>query len=1101
MTPQLGDRPSPDPSGGCPDEDDLAGHLEGTLPAADRVAIESHCAACGHCRETLALAARAGRSMPGDSSTCVLPALQREIESTVWNVLRESAPADAIVGTRIGRFEITGVQGRGAFGIVYRARDTELGRMVALKLMQPPARSRRSPSEAMFLTEAAAAARLQHPNIVTLHDYGTFDHARYLVLELLDGETLRDRIERGAHLVTLDALSIAIDMTRALVAAHASGVIHRDIKPSNIFLCTSGQTKLLDLGLAVLQTRVENTQHPAEARATAAWAGTPHYMAPELFHGHPADECTDVYAMGVTLLEMLTGKDSSIPRSTVEDRVARASLSPRLRRLVRGATAPERMRRFQRAHELLVALTRTRSDLVRAPSGRLHLVLGALAVAATASAAGAYRSAERPRRGVPHAIAVLGFDDLSGRKETEWLAGALSEMLHTDLASSPALRVTSPDQVFHARTDLRLAERVPHDRAVLRGLGRYLGAEYLVSGSYVSVVSHDGSKIRIDVHVEDTAGQLIYAISETDAGSELLDLVARISSRLRVQLTGEVITTEEARSLRSSMPRTAQAVRLYTEGLRHARSGDPVGARVLLARAVAAEPDFPLAHSALAAVLHTLHEEPRMRQEAQAAFERSGGLRRDERLRVEARYREAVGDFATGLALRRELHDLDPEDLEDGLELAEALDSHVRREEAREVIAELRRLALPWRDDPRIDLVDASTQNDPVIRKALLLAAADKATALGTRWVLARARVREAYVERELGDLERSLAAAEDSRALCEAIGDREGLMIALFEIGTTQLLRGDPISAAVATYDQALGLARQLGDGVLVAQLLCDIAFLYLAAGNPAQAALRLDEVEQLSPDTALDQGTIEQIARSRAIQWRDTGDLDRALAQLEHVLRVFVAPHKVRALTVIGEVLMAQGQLDQARSRFEEFLASSPSRDSTWYVDAVLALSRLDLEDGQTVHAEAQVRECIAICARTHDDFDLATAHVVLAEALLAERRFDEARVAAEAALRLASRSEVMSDWIDARIALSLALFGLHPNDIDAALAQDKLALHQARTSGLVGRIYEARLAAAVIAEKAHRPHASDELRALAGDADEHGFGLIARKARAAP
>src|SRR5262249_50743778 len=137
------------------------------------------------------------------------------------------------------------------------ARDTQLGRLVAVKVMRRTAWRDRATLEALFHTEAAAAARLQHPSIVTLHDHGEFDGAPYLILELLDGETLRSRLARDGPMPVRDALAIGGEVARALVEAHAAGVIHRDIKPGNVFLCTGGQTKVLDFGLAQLRSEVE----------------------------------------------------------------------------------------------------------------------------------------------------------------------------------------------------------------------------------------------------------------------------------------------------------------------------------------------------------------------------------------------------------------------------------------------------------------------------------------------------------------------------------------------------------------------------------------------------------------------------------------------------------------------------------------------------------------------------------------------------------------------------------------------------------------------------------------------------------------------------
>ncbi|HEX7836337.1 MAG TPA: protein kinase, partial [Kofleriaceae bacterium] len=340
----------------CPDENALVGFLEGVLPDPERARIEAHCAGCERCREALAHAAHDSATAAARSSDGAPRSLNREIEceivceieSVVQGVVGDASSAEGLVGKRIGRFEVVAVQGRGQFGVVYRARDTQLGRMVAVKVMRRAGRKDRRILEALFQTEAAAAARLQHPNIVTLHDHGEFEGAPYLILELLEGETLRSRLAREARLSPLEALAIAGDVASALVVAHAAGVIHRDIKPSNVFLCTSGQVKVLDLGLARLQDPVDEGSGRPETAAVAQ-AGTPQYMAPELFRGQTADACTDVYAVGVMVFQSLVGPWSSGDGLPIEERIARAQLSPRLRRLLRKATAAERADRFHDA--------------------------------------------------------------------------------------------------------------------------------------------------------------------------------------------------------------------------------------------------------------------------------------------------------------------------------------------------------------------------------------------------------------------------------------------------------------------------------------------------------------------------------------------------------------------------------------------------------------------------------------------------------------------------------------------------------------------------------------------------------------------------------
>jgi CRP-like cAMP-binding protein len=196
-------------------------------------------------------------------------------------------------GAVVGRFELVRELGRGGFGVVWEAKDLQLRRDVAFKAIR-----RRSPSEPAgqrLLHEAAAAARLSHPNIVTLYDLGHGEYGPYLVLELLRGESLARRLG-SEPLPPAEVLPIASQVAAGLAHAHEHGVVHRDLKPANVFLCTSGQVKLLDLGIALAAGR----RNPG--------GGTPHYMAPEQRRGAPEDERSDVFALGVLMYRMLAGK-------------------------------------------------------------------------------------------------------------------------------------------------------------------------------------------------------------------------------------------------------------------------------------------------------------------------------------------------------------------------------------------------------------------------------------------------------------------------------------------------------------------------------------------------------------------------------------------------------------------------------------------------------------------------------------------------------------------------------------------------------------------------------------------------------------------------
>ena len=204
----------------------------------------------------------------------------------------EAEPVLLPPGTVIGRFEIIRELGRGGFGVVYEAKDRDLGRQVAVKVVRP---GRITEEEGKVSREAEAIARLSHPNLITLHEVGRSEHGPFLVFELLRGKTLDLKIEEGP-LPVQEAVHIATEVARGLAHAHAEGVIHRDLKPANVFVTNKGQVKILDFGMA----------HAFGRRRLSG--GTPAYMAPEQWEDAPEDERTDVFALGVMLYRMLTGE-------------------------------------------------------------------------------------------------------------------------------------------------------------------------------------------------------------------------------------------------------------------------------------------------------------------------------------------------------------------------------------------------------------------------------------------------------------------------------------------------------------------------------------------------------------------------------------------------------------------------------------------------------------------------------------------------------------------------------------------------------------------------------------------------------------------------
>jgi len=259
-------------------------------------------------------------------------------------------------GDLVGRFELLRELGRGGFGVVFEARDRELGRLVALKSIRQGRREGAPAREASLRREAEAVASLHHPNIVTLYDFGRAASGPYLVLELLQGEPLSRRMERGP-LPLEEALEVAVDVARALVHAHARGVLHRDLKPGNVALC-GGTAKVLDFGIA----RVFG-------RAGLERSGTPGYMAPEQLEGSEEDERTDVHALAQLIREMLTGQApaAQAPGPAPLGR----GVPPALARLLERAQERDRTRRPDAAAFLEALLALQRERRVRRLAARL----------------------------------------------------------------------------------------------------------------------------------------------------------------------------------------------------------------------------------------------------------------------------------------------------------------------------------------------------------------------------------------------------------------------------------------------------------------------------------------------------------------------------------------------------------------------------------------------------------------------------------------------------------------------------------------------------------------------------------------------------------
>jgi Tol biopolymer transport system component len=335
------------------------------------------------------------------------------------------------IGARLGSYEIVAPLGAGGMGEVYRARDTRLGREVAVKIL-PDAFSRDDDRLRRFQLEARAAGQLNHPHIIAVHDVGAHDGSPYIVSELLEGEDLRHRLA-GRPLPVRRAVEYGIQIASGLAAAHEKGIVHRDLKPENIFVTRDGNLKILDFGVAKLtHGELHGDDVTTESTRLGVVIGTPGYMSPEQAGGLPIDTRSDIFSLGTILYEMLSGR-APFRRATTPDTIHAIlqeeppdlpdpeAVPPALDRLVRHCLEKEPRARFQNAHDLSLALgtvllTSSPSKTGGRRRWKTAMLAGAAGLAAVAAIGLLAWSIAAPDRPPPNAR-VTRLTDLPGLEE------------------------------------------------------------------------------------------------------------------------------------------------------------------------------------------------------------------------------------------------------------------------------------------------------------------------------------------------------------------------------------------------------------------------------------------------------------------------------------------------------------------------------------------------------------------------------------------------------------------------------------------------------------------------------------------------------------
>jgi eukaryotic-like serine/threonine-protein kinase len=1023
------------------------------------------------------------------------------IPSPVRSDTRSSVDLDRrlVPGTLVaGRYRIVGQVGLGGMGVVYKARDEELGVDIALKVLRPDLGTDPEWIERLR-RELVLAREITHKNVVRIHDIGESDGLHFLTMRLVEGSSLLDLLEKERRLPVDRALRIFRQLAEALEQAHEVGIIHRDLKPGNVLLSPDDTAYITDFGVARSLDRDRITR-------AGAVVGTLDYLSPEQVAGEAADARSDVYALGLLLFEMLTGElpfRSASRAETLAQRVAGRArdiaetgivVPPHVRRLIRRCLERAPARRYSGVRDLLADLDEERAGVLDRVPRREWLVLALLVVgtgAALSYRGPAARPAAAAAAAAPTAVAFLPLIDETGDPTLAWTATGVAEMLAAHLAESPELRVVDSARVLRVLRDLKL-KAPPTDDAGARRLAELFDVRRLVTGS----VRRAGSTLRVDLRLSSFGGagppEVRTLAAETPDAGGLFRLVVDLGERLHAELGAP-----SAPGVLAPEPQTAslEAASAYREGRERLLVGDSVQAAPAFERAVAADPRFASALLGLSESYQALGYRDKAMAAAEQANEALGSAQTRLAWRVRARRALLRGDPAEAEKLFAELVERYPNDTEALFDLAAAQSSQGA---ARKAVETLERLTAIDKGDTRaFYLLGRNMIQAGDARKAVsgpLVHALALMTQLGNEQGEGDVLHAMGVAHQRLGEYPQAIAKYGDAAALRQKIGDTRGTAVSLKNRGSVRIAMGD-FAEAEPDLRLADELYTKIGDRKGIADVANDLGALHEGRGQYALARQAYQEALRIRRDL----GDEQQLAQSYdnvGYAFFLEGEQDNALAFWRQALELRQKNGDKRGIVLstqnMGFLQTAQGRWPEAMKSFLDALQKAREIDSA-RAQAVSHgnIGLLHQYEGRYDAALSAYDDALEILTRLDDKRGRAEFTIKQAAALTEIGRLSEAKArldAAEPWVRETRNHEQSADSHAARGEWHLA-----KGDAAAALRDWERAVERATASGSPTAALRARVGRDALLVAQGEVAAAAELASASRRADTLGDALL--------